>query len=190
MGNFWDDGGAPPDGDYSFERPAGFPQGGPEGWAPPLQSGSGSGSGGGSSSPSPSCYATMDDIIALYGADNLDTWADPQNNGRADPALVAKALTEASSICDSYLAMRYVLPLISVPVFLQSACIDIAIYRMVVTGDRCTEEMKERYKEAISHLKDVASGKAGLGFAGTLIQQETPDTKATRSGIVGFTLRR
>src|SRR5579883_3511616 len=120
-------------------------------------------------------YATMDDIIALYGADLLDRVADPQNTGRADPAIVAAALAEASGIINSYLSMRYILPLNSVPDFLKTECIDIAMYRMAVSEDVLTTQIERRYDHAISHLKEISKGIAGLGFEGTSPQAQTDD---------------
>lgn len=125
-------------------------------------------------------YATKDDIDTLYGTRLLLTIADDDGNGQVDTALVARAIEDSEGLIDSYLSTRYDLPLASVPNFLRRICCNIAIYTIAVDGDRLTDEYRQRYEDAIDHLKRIADGKAGLG-----LQQGTDgaDTADQRGGM-------
>jgi phage gp36-like protein len=59
----------------------------------------------------------------------------------------------------------------------------IAVYEMATTADRLSEDIRKRYEDAIQHLRDIASGKAGLGFLTTKLPEtgQSPDQSATRS---------
>lgn len=106
-------------------------------------------------------YATADDIIDLYGADALYV-ADRDRDGEADMSAVDRALVSASDEIDSYLAVRYTLPLGICPGILRQHGVDIAVYRLALSADVLTEEHRRRYDDAIAHLRRIADGKAAL----------------------------
>ena len=124
-------------------------------------------------------YATQADIIALYGADALVV-ADHNGDGSVVHAAVAQALTSAKGEIDTYLAARYPLPLAEVPEYLKQLCIDIAVYRLALRAAVMTDEIKERYKNAVDALKLIATGKASLVFTpGPSPGGETPARRCT-----------
>lgn len=106
-------------------------------------------------------YASEADIVALYGETTLlDTLADPE----ADRATaVPKAITSASAEIDGYLSVRYRLPLPSSPAVLIRPASDITLYVLASSHTRLTDELRQRYEDAIAFLKLLATGKAGLG---------------------------
>lgn len=108
-------------------------------------------------------YATQSDIETLYGADALVV-ADRDGDGEADAAAVARALDAASAEIDTYLAVRYPLPLPGVPAMLRQWCVDIAVYRLALAADVRSDEHRTRYEDALAALKRVADGKAALVF--------------------------
>lgn len=113
-------------------------------------------------------YATIQDAKTLYGDDYVLESVDRDDNGVEDTASLTRALAQASSHMDSYLGMRYDVPLSTVPSIVQTYCIDIAIYRASSSAGRgLTDEKRERYKDALVWLKDVSTGKAGLGLEDT-----------------------
>lgn len=109
-------------------------------------------------------YATIDDITDLYGADALYV-ADRDQDGAADTAAVDRALSSSSAEIDTYIGVRYALPLAEVPEFLKTVCVDIAVYRLALSADVLSEEHRRRYEDALNFLKRVADGKAALQFA-------------------------
>jgi phage gp36-like protein len=106
-------------------------------------------------------YATQDDIVALYGADALFV-ADRDGNGVADTTAVSRALSHAASEIDSYLAVRYPLPLAAVPDVLVARTVDIALYRLALSRDVQSDEHRKRYEDALAWLKLVARGDVAL----------------------------
>lgn len=118
-------------------------------------------------------YATQSDIVALYGEDILHV-ADRDGDGVVDVASVDAALADASAEVDSYLAVRYALPLpegtnVSV---LRRITADIAIYSLAQSRDILTEELRRRYEDALKALMRLSSGQQ------TLIVPATPDPDA------------
>lgn len=106
-------------------------------------------------------YATLTDITDLYGPNALYV-ADRDGDGVADAVAVDKALTHASAEIDSYLLVRYTLPLSDVDQKLVQISVDIALYRLALSHDVLSDEHRKRYEDAIAWLKDVAAGRAKL----------------------------
>ena len=111
-------------------------------------------------------YATAADILARHGEDVLVLLADRDGDGVADPDVVERALTDATSEIDTYLAPKYNLPLASVPPILTRICVDIAVYRLGSEADTGTEERRMRYEDAVALLKRLATRTAALDLAG------------------------
>jgi len=121
------------------------------------------------------CYATVADLTALYGEQEVIVLTDREERenaeetaGTVDATVALEALQRASSEADSYLAARYPLPLASTPQALASVVCDIARFRL--TGGETTETtpIADRYKAAIAWLKDIASGRAVLPGVATV----------------------
>ena len=108
-------------------------------------------------------YATQTDIETLYGADALAV-ADRDGDGVADAATVTRALEAASAEIDSYVGVRFDLPLAGTHPVLTQYCVDIALYRLSVAATYVTEEGRQRYEDAIAGLKRVAKGEQFLAI--------------------------
>ncbi|GAB6124323.1 gp436 family protein [Humidesulfovibrio idahonensis] len=119
-------------------------------------------------------YATVPDLIAAYGMQEVialtdrEERTDADNLGTVDSTVALGALERASSEADTYLAARYPLPLASVPQALAAVVCDIARYRL--SGGETTETtpIADRYKAAVTWLKDVAAGRAVLPGVATV----------------------
>ena len=110
-------------------------------------------------------YATLDQLVSLFGADEIRTLSDRQGTGELDEAVISDALERASSEVDSYLADRYATPLSDsdpIPPVVVSITGDIARYRLTGGDIRDTDPIRERYTKALNWLRDVADGKAGI----------------------------
>ena len=110
-------------------------------------------------------YATKEQLTELVGEDALSGLADRDGDFVADPAVLDKALAQASGEIDSYIGARYPLPLARETLTLNQPCIDIAIYRLGVDGASAFEHARERYEDAIALLKRIGEGRAVLVFA-------------------------
>ena len=109
-------------------------------------------------------YATKADIITIYGRDYLSDLlpVDVAVENEVDEA-VGEALASACAEIDSYLSTRYSLPLGGSPQALKRPAIDIASYILANRQSRITEQIEKRYEQAIDLLKNISTGKAGLG---------------------------
>lgn len=105
-------------------------------------------------------YATRADIDKIYGSEFV---TDLLDEGVDVDIAFADALGRASAEIDVHLSARYSLPLASAPKALVMPCINIGIYHVALSHSHLTENMRERYKDAIDMLKRIADGKAGLG---------------------------
>lgn len=103
-------------------------------------------------------YATRDDLEVRFGEVELQELELMQTSGNS----IEEALQDASEEIDSYIAVRYVLPLPSTPSTLRRIACNIARFRLYF---QCpTEEVENRYKAEIDFLKRVADGKATLNI--------------------------
>lgn len=71
-----------------------------------------------------------------------------------------RAIYDATALVDGYLATRYDLPLRFAPTIVIGWAADIARFRM--WKDRAPEEVRTRYDDAISQLKDLAASRLSL----------------------------
>ncbi|WP_456390246.1 gp436 family protein [Profundibacter sp.] len=119
-------------------------------------------------------YATQADIITIYSEDALFV-ADRDGDGMVDADAVTRALDMASSEIDSFLGVRYDVPLASAPEVIKQIAVDFAIYRLALSSDVLSEEHRQRYKDGKEHLIRFGEGKAYLDLpAEPLGEGETP----------------
>ncbi|RLL31755.1 DUF1320 domain-containing protein [Acinetobacter cumulans] len=118
-------------------------------------------------------YATRNDLEARFGEGELQQLEAMQT---ADNS-IEEALQDASEEIDSYIAVRYVLPIPNTPSTLKRIACNIARYRLYF--QQPTEEIENRYKAEIDFLKRVADGKATLNILNP--QNEVTEEKPARS---------
>jgi phage gp36-like protein len=106
-------------------------------------------------------YAVQQDLVDRFGNDELVELTNRAGGATIDATVVAKALADADDEINGYLATRYALPLVTVPLILKRLACDIARYFLY--EDRATEIVTQRYKDAVSYLKGVSAGKASIG---------------------------
>lgn len=102
---------------------------------------------------------------------------------------IEQALQDAAEEIDSYVAVKYQLPLPEVPSTLKRIACNIARYRLYF--QRPTEEVENRYKAEIDFLKRIADGRATLNILNTQNQVtnekpvQTPSTMPIGTSYVG-----
>lgn len=109
-------------------------------------------------------YANIANMIARFGEPEVIALTDRAGVGTLDDAVLAGALAEADAEIEPYLASRYSLPVTNVPKILTGFACDIARYRLCGAGVTETDEVRNRYKDAVKFLESVASGKITLGL--------------------------
>ena len=105
-------------------------------------------------------YATLTDLELCFGVEEINELTDRDNDSVNDANVVEKALDDATDEINTYLAIKYTVPVVSVSAYLKRICCDIARY--FLHENAAIEEVEKRYKRAISWLKDIANGKAIL----------------------------
>jgi len=125
-------------------------------------------------------YANRLNLVSRFGETEIALLEDPDNT-TSNQAISALALQDASEELDTYLGVKYSLPLPSVPEPIIRACCDIARYRLY--KDRPTEEIKYRYERTITWLEQIASGKAVLIFIPALTPEEVDGIKGPSVAI-------
>jgi phage gp36-like protein len=110
-------------------------------------------------------YATRTDLEARYAQDVAQ-------RETVLPVLgVDNALADADAEIDSYLGVRYSVPVSPVSArILQIACV-IARYRLL--GDAATDVARRDYEDARAYLRDIAAGRAQLEGAAALSTSPT-----------------
>ena len=136
-------------------------------------------------------YATAEDMIKRFSLVELVNLAPLEMQGEYDAQKVTIALADSESEINSYLSTRYTVPLDSPPEIIESACCDLARYRLYAS--HTTEEVQQRYKDRIKWLISVAKGEASLGIseqtatksAGKLVTS-AQDRTFTRDTLAGY----
>ncbi|QDH13814.1 DUF1320 domain-containing protein [Formicincola oecophyllae] len=113
----------------------------------------------------PDLYATVDDMVQRFGADEI-CMSDPSLDmprGAIDEARINQALADASDLINSYVQRRYEIPLAPVlPVVTRMCCL-LARHDLALGAERApSEQIKEGRQTAMAWLAAVAAGKATL----------------------------
>lgn len=141
-------------------------------------------------------YATPQDLIDHLGEREARALSDRAGAGVVDQAALARLLAIAEDEANGHLARRYAVPLVdgsgqaaAAPATLKTAVIDIARYRGTGTEIMATDEIRNRYKDAVRWLEGVAAGTialAGLALAGAGGPAPTGGATAVRTGSKTF----
>ena len=100
-------------------------------------------------------YATRSDLVDRSGATEI-----AQREKMLPQGAIDRALDDASSDIDGYLAARYAVPITPPPLSLVRLACDIARYRIL--GDSASENVRGRYKDAIAAVRDIGAGRSRL----------------------------
>ena len=99
----------------------------------------------------------------MHPRQSIDHTADRDGDGTNDTNVIATALLSATEEIDTYLAVRYNLPLSVVPGILTRTCADIAMYLMSIGADSMTDDKETRYNSAVKWLVRLSKGTVTLG---------------------------
>lgn len=121
-------------------------------------------------------YATKADMLSRFGEREVIALTDRDNLGVVDDAVLDAALAEASSEIEPYLAPRHKMPLASVPKIVIGFACDIARYRLCGSGVTLTDDIRDRYKDAIKFFEQVAKGVIGLGLDSSNLPAQPANT--------------
>jgi phage gp36-like protein len=107
-------------------------------------------------------YATENDLIPRRLAEQEAIELTNDSGGSSiDSTVIADVLTEGSALIDSYCRQRYTVPLQQSDQ-VKALALDVGLYKLFLRRRRVPEEVQLAYDNAVSFLKDVATGRAGL----------------------------
>lgn len=109
-------------------------------------------------------YAALSDLVAQFGDAEVIALTDRNLDGVADVPVYGMALQRASNTIDSYVSSRYPLPLSVVPDQLVDICCDIARYKLCGVEVTETDDIRNRFKDAIKMLEHIRDGKVDIGL--------------------------
>lgn len=106
-------------------------------------------------------YITEQGMVDRYGQDEIKRITDRTRTGEIDSQVLNQAITDAQSEVDAYISSKYTTPLTTITEAISRTTGDIARYRLY--DERCPENIRQRYQEAVEFLKAVSAGRATLG---------------------------
>jgi phage gp36-like protein len=112
-------------------------------------------------------YCTYDDVETRLGADELAALADYDGDGSADPEVVEQAIRSAGALVDSYLGVRFAVPVAlpggGCPEVLTTRAVNLAVYFLRLGRDSVTEDARAQYEDDVAWLREVVAGTVSLG---------------------------
>ena len=108
-------------------------------------------------------YCTQADVATRIGNERLVSLADHDGDGAADSDVVQGAIDSADALMDSFLGVRYDVPLDPVPESAKTCAVNLAVYFLQLGRDSVTEDVREQYQADLEWLRQVAAGRTTLG---------------------------
>jgi phage gp36-like protein len=110
-------------------------------------------------------YAVLEDLVQMVPEAELAQLT-AETGDLPDPAVVAEAIARADAEIDSYLAVRYQVPVFPAPARLKALSVDLALYHLYARRGVAPEGRRRGYEDAVAFLRLVAAGQALLEGAG------------------------
>jgi phage gp36-like protein len=139
-------------------------------------------------------YCTEEDLVNLIPRGELAQLT-TEAGDEPDAVVVAQAIAQADAEIDSYLGVRYVLPLAETPARVRALSVDMALYHLYSRRSLMPEVRRDKYRDAVGFLKDVTAGRAQImgldgkeepGAAGDVITVGSADRVFSRDKMGGF----
>lgn len=139
-------------------------------------------------------YCNLIDIKRMVDEAVLISLTDDEDSGDVVSSVVDAAISDADAMIDTYLAGKYSVPISPTPSIVRKLSVDIALYNLFSRRGRVSEATEQRYKDAVSMLRDVSKGNAAIAGATDAPEERSDDvviiTNSTRlfsrSSMAGF----
>lgn len=136
-------------------------------------------------------YATLQDLLDRFGEEEVSRETDTSASGAVDETAVARALADADTLINGYVAGRYAIPLGPVPDLVKKLACDIARYNY--HRGEAPEFVRKGYDDARRTLADIQAGRLVLEAAGVAtapasdgIAYSAPARVFSREKLKGF----
>lgn len=140
-------------------------------------------------------YCTIEQLEDRYSQRMLIELSDRGDTAPEEPdaELLARAISDADSLIDGYLKVRYALPLETVPALVIDLSLRVAIYN--AHAHVAPEKIAQDYKDALRTLEHISKGMIQLDVEGIepaasgaaevrTNEPERPFTAATMKGFI------
>jgi phage gp36-like protein len=124
-------------------------------------------------------YSLKADLLTEISEEELIGLTDDESAGIVNDDRVTTAIADADALIDSYCGQVETVPFTTVPAIIKKHSVTIAIYNIYSRRSVAPEVRKDNYKDAISHLKDIATGKATIGATTEADYEEDPQSSHT-----------
>jgi phage gp36-like protein len=105
-------------------------------------------------------YTTRVQLDNTFGASEVASLLDRDNDGGEDVGVLAYAIANADALIDGYLSSRYEVPLLEIPQLIAQISADIV--RFLLWEDKAPAEVQKRYDERIKQLQQIQQGYISL----------------------------
>ena len=110
-------------------------------------------------------YCTQLNITRHIGEDDLTKLSDYDEDGSPDAAVVTQAIENATGTIDSYLGVKFVVPLVPpIPKEIRRICVMLAVCELQTGRDSMTEDHAKVCENAMTELQKIADGKKTVGL--------------------------
>ena len=129
-------------------------------------------------------YCSEDDLLKMIPqADLADLTV--ESGEVPDSLIIIDAISKAAAEIDSYLGVKYVVPLATSPDQVKALAVDLAIYHLFSRRSIIPPVWQQRYDAAVAFLKQVVAGQMVIvgpqGELPTVAKEVTDATSALRA---------
>jgi phage gp36-like protein len=110
-------------------------------------------------------YCSEDDLLKMMPQAELAELT-AESGEAPDSRVITEAISQADAEIDSYLGVRYVVPLSAPPARVKALSIDLAIYHLYSRRSVIPPVRQQKYEAAVAFLQQVGAGQAVLVDAG------------------------
>ena len=104
-------------------------------------------------------YCTEDDLLNMIPEEDL-TDLTVESGDVPDSTVIADAISKAAAEIDSYLGVKYVVPLSPTPDQVKALAVDLAIYHLYSRRSIVPTVRQQKYEDGVAFLQQVAAGQA------------------------------
>ena len=104
-------------------------------------------------------YCSEDDLLKMIPQDELADLT-VESGEVPDSLIIVDAISKAEAEIDSYLGVKYVVPLSAPPAQVKALAVDVAIYHLYSRRSIVPPVRQQKYDTAVAFLKQVVAGQA------------------------------
>jgi phage gp36-like protein len=129
-------------------------------------------------------YCSEDDLLKMIPQSELAELT-AESGEVPDSLIIIDAISKAEAEIDSYLGVRYVVPLSAPPAQVKALAVDLAIYHLYTRRSVVPMVRQQKYDAAVAFLKQVAAGQIVIvgpqGEPPTVAKEVADATSAIRA---------